>query len=391
MQAPVSTKESVIILSTSQDMAQLKNSSESAGFNVLPAASPSECLPLIGQNKPMMLVHNLRNFDPSQINLFHQRLARHEHAVSMKRVVLAPDLTLSVLAMVSDCGLHKAYHLALALTNLGLRILEIKKEDSNRSAVQSLVHNLRVIQNERPSAEFNKAVEDAYAAFPHDLIVKLEFGNLTFRQGNYEKAREIAMRVMQLEPHNLRAMNLLARTEMKRGEKGTALRILDAADKLCSHNPDRLNLMGDVLLQQGKFKEAKQRYMSALAVDSRSIDARESLSRCPLTEDEIEQSLKIFAEPLSESEIAAFLNNAGIHALNQDRFDDALKLYQAALSHLEDKQLKASVYYNLGLANRKNGRSIEAIVAFKECLNLHPNHSAAKENIAAMQTLADAC
>jgi protein O-GlcNAc transferase len=199
------------------------------------------------------------------------------------------------------------------------------------------------------------------------------------------------MRVMQLEPHNLRAMNLLARTEMKRGEKGTALRILDAADKLCSHNPDRLNLMGDVLLQQGKFKEAKQRYMSALAVDSRSIDARESLSRCPLTEDEIEQSLKIFAEPLSESEIAAFLNNAGIHALNQDRFDDALKLYQAALSHLEDKQLKASVYYNLGLANRKNGRSIEAIVAFKECLNLHPNHSAAKENIAAMQTLADAC
>jgi tetratricopeptide (TPR) repeat protein len=338
-----------------------------------------------------MLVHNLRNFDSSQISLFHQRLGRLEQAATMKRIVLAPELTLSVLALVSDCGLHKAYQLALALSNLGIRILEIKKEDFNRSAVQTLVHDLRVIQSERPSAEFDAAIEAAYAAYPHDLIVKLEFGNLSFRRANYEKAREIALRVMQLEPHNLRAMNLLARTELKLGEKGTAMRILDAADKLCPHNPDRLTLMGDVLVQQGKLKEAKQRYMSALSVEPRAIAARESLSRCPLSEDEIESSLRIFSEPFSEEEIASFLNNSGIHALSQNRFDDALKLYKAALSHLENTRLRASVFYNLGLANRKNGRNVEAIVAFKECLKLNPNHISAQENLADMQALASVC
>jgi hypothetical protein len=82
----------------------------------------------------------------------------------MKRIVLAPEITLSVLALASDRGLHKAYQLALALGNLGIRMLEIKKEDFNRSAVQTLVHDLRVIQSERPSAEFYAAIEAAYPA-----------------------------------------------------------------------------------------------------------------------------------------------------------------------------------------------------------------------------------
>ena len=186
-------------------------------------------------------------------------------------------------------------------------------------------------------------------------------------------------------------MNLLARAELKVGEKSTAMRILDAADKLCPHNPDRLTLLGDVLLQQGRHNEAKKRYMSALEVEPRAVLAKENLAQCTLSEDEIEQSLRIFSEPLSEAEIASFLNSAGIHALNQDRFNDALKLYYAALKHLEDNQLRASVYYNLGLANRKNGRNLEAVIAFRECLKINPQHTAAEENLGALKNLADAC
>lgn len=54
----------------------------------------------------------------------------------------------------------------------------------------------------------------------------------------------------------------------------------------------------------------------------------QSLSQCSLIEEEIEQSIRIFAEPVDESEMALFLNTPGIHALNQKRFDDALKLYR---------------------------------------------------------------
>jgi tetratricopeptide (TPR) repeat protein len=379
MQSKAEGKQLVVILSVSQDMAKLKHSSESAGFMVLPAASPTECMSLIGNNKPQMVVHNLRSFEASQINLFHQRLVRHEVAAKTKRIVLAPELTLSVLSLVSDCGLRKAFQLASALSNLGLRILDIKKEDENRSASQSIVHSLRILQSDGKSEEFDTAVEEAFAVYPHDLIVKLEFGNLCFRRGKFDQARDTALRIVQLEPHNVRAMNLLARAEMKLGDKETALRILDAANKICPHNPDRLTLIGDVLMQQGKIQEAKSKFFSALSVHPAALEARESLAQCILSEPEIDQALNIFAEPLSESERASFLNNAGIQALNQNRFEDSLKLYNAALSHLSDKTLKASVHYNLGLAYKKQNRPEEAIRAFNECLKLnsaHPNAAA---------------
>ncbi|NBW83040.1 hypothetical protein EBR21_14925, partial [bacterium] len=354
MSGKTESKQSIVLLSVSQDLSKLKQSSESAGFAVIPASSPTECMSLIGNNKPQMVVHNLRNFEASQINVFHQRLVKHEEAAKTKRIVLAPELNLSVLSLVSDCGLRKALQLAAALSNLGLRMLEIKKEDENRSANQSMVHNLRMLQNDGNWAEFDQAVEEVFAVYPHDLIVKLEFGNLCFRQGKYDQARDAALRIVQLEPHNVRAMSLLARAEMKLGERETALRILDAANKICPYNPDRLTLIGDVLMQQGKQQEAKGKYLAALSVHPTAVDARERLSQCTLTEQEIDQSIKIFAEPLSEAEVASFLNTSGIHALNQNRFQDALKLYNAALIHLTDKLLKASVHYNLGLANRKH-------------------------------------
>lgn len=374
-------RQKIVLLSVSQDLPKLKLSSESGGFVVFPAASPTECISLIGTNKPEMVIHNLRNFEASQINLFHQRLVRHETASKTKRIVIAPELTLSVLSLVADCGLRKAFQLASALGNLGARLNEILKEDEGRSATQSIVHNLRMVMSECGDAAFDAAVEEAFSAYPHDLIVKLEYGNLCFKRGQIEQARDAALRIVQLEPHNLRAMNLLARAEMKMGDRETALRLLEAANKVCPHNPDRLTLMGDILMQQGKVQDAKKKFISALTVHPAAEHARESLSQCPLSEEEIEYALRLFLEPLSEVERASFLNNSGIHALSQSRYEDSLKLYNAALSHLKDNLLRASVLYNLGLAHRKFERIDEAIQAFSDCLQLNPEHPHARAHI----------
>jgi len=119
-------------------------------------------------------------------------------------------------------------------------------------------------------------------------------------------------------------------------------------------------------------------------VNPAAVQARESLSQCPLSEDEIEYALKLFSEPLSEVERASFLNNAGIHALSQNRYEDALKLYNAALSHLQDQFLRASVLYNLGLAHRKFEKQEDAIQAFSDCLKLNPDHPHARAHISEM-------
>jgi len=379
-------KDKVVILSAAKDLAQLKTSSENAGFVVFAVNSPAECVTAIGNNKPEMIIHNLRSFEPSQVTVFHQRLARHETASVSKRILLAPELSVSVLSLVADCGIRKAIQLASAMSNLGLRLHEIKKEDENRPAPQLIVHNLRLLNDTKKSEEFEKAVEEAFASFPHDNIVRLEYGNLCFRRGQIELALDISKRVFQLEPQNVRAMNLLARCQLKMGDKDTAIRLLEAANINSPFNPDRLTMMGDVLMQQGKVTDAKKKYLAALDVHPTSIDARESLAKCPLTEQEIASALSLFMEPLSEHERASFLNNSGIHALSQNRYQDAVLLYNSAVEHLDSPYLKASVYYNLALAHKKNAQPDLALESFKKCLKLNPNHPHAQLHLKELLT-----
>lgn len=374
-------KEKIVLLSASIDLIPLKTSTESAGFLVFPVSSPAECMTAIGNNKPHMVVHNLRSFEPSQITVFHQRLARHETASASKRILLAPELSVSVLSLVADCGIRKAIQLASALSNLGLRLHEIKKEDDSRPAPQLLVHNLRLLNDTKKTAEFDKAVDEAFASFPHDNIVRLEYGNLCFRRGQFDVALDISKRVFQLEPQNVRAINLLARCQMKLGDKETAIRLLEAANSSSPFNPERLTMMGDVLMQQGKVQDAKKKYLAALDVHPTSVDARESLAKCPLSEQEISSALSLFMEPLSEHERASFLNNSGIHALTQNRYQDAVLLYHSAVEHLKAPDLKASVYYNLALAHKKNAHLDAALDCFKKCLAFNPKHPHAEAHI----------
>jgi|GEM_PF-599061 len=383
-----SEKEKVVLLSVAKDMSQLKSSSESAGFAVFPVLSPAECITAIGNNKPDMIVHNLHSFEPSQVNIFQQRLARHESASASKRILLAPELSVSVLSLVADCGIRKAIQLASAMSNLGLRLHEITKEDKNRSAPQLLVHNLRLLNDSKKSADFDKAVEEAFASFPHDNIVRLEYGNLCFRRGQLDVALDISKRVWQIEPQNVRAINLLARCQMKIGDKETAIRLLEAANKSSPFNPERLTIMGDVLMQQGHVQDAKKKYLAALDIHPTSVDARASLAQCPLSEEEISSALKIFMEPLSEEERASFLNNSGIHALSQNRYQDAVLLYHSAVAHLKSAELKASVFYNLALAHKKHAHLDMALEAFHKCLTLNPNHPHARAHISELSSSA---
>ena len=75
------------------------------------------------------------------------------------------------------------------------------------------------------------------------------------------------------------------------------------------------------------------------------------------------------------------LFNLGDAYYKQQRYDEALKLFQSALSKSETEDQKAKIYHNVGNSLLKSQKIKESIGAYKEALKLNPNDQETKYNL----------
>lgn len=371
----------VVILSGQADQATLQKGAARAGFNAVCVASNKELAEALAQ-QPWGLVHNLRAFDSKQNYLLQQRLARSLNLTQVTRFIIAQEISTPALALVADCGIRQVFNLASALSgNLGEQLSILKKTDNTRSDAQRIIHARRIIETNNPSKEYLDAVNKAYASFPHDPIIRLEYAFSKAIAGDMNEAGNLAKRLLQVEAHNVRAMSLLAKVQFVAGDLEGSLKLLEVANRLCPSNPDRLTLIGSVQSKRGNVQNAKKAFLEALEVYPSQPDAQKAISELPLSADEVQSAVHAMRGVLSETDRAAMLNKAAIFAVNSQAFDDAIRIYGYALEHLKENTLKASIFYNLGLAYKKMGNPSTALEKFNECLKLQPNHEHAKKNI----------
>lgn len=65
-------------------------------------------------------------------------------------------------------------------------------------------------------------------------------------------------------------------------------------------------------------------------------------------------------------------------AYNQERFSEAVKLYNRALV---ENGRNADLYYNLGNANYRSGKIAQAVLAYERALRVNPAHADARANL----------
>lgn len=73
--------------------------------------------------------------------------------------------------------------------------------------------------------------------------------------------------------------------------------------------------------------------------------------------------------------------NLGSALYKQERYDEAIKSYQSALSLAESDQQKAQIYYNQGNVLLKGQKLKESIEAYKGALKINPDDLEAKYNL----------
>ena len=59
-------------------------------------------------------------------------------------------------------------------------------------------------------------VESAFANYPYNIDVQIEMANLKIRRNQLDEAADIITPIVKVNPHNLRAVNMLARILMKK-------------------------------------------------------------------------------------------------------------------------------------------------------------------------------
>lgn len=73
--------------------------------------------------------------------------------------------------------------------------------------------------------------------------------------------------------------------------------------------------------------------------------------------------------------------NLGSALYKQERYDEAIKSYQNALSLAESEGQKSQIFYNRGNAFLKNQKLQESIESYKEALKINPDDIQAKYNL----------
>jgi tetratricopeptide (TPR) repeat protein len=235
------------------------------------------------------------------------------------------------------------------------------------SDLQQTIH--RVQSGERyEQAAIDEQVEKAYDHYAHDPAVRLEYGNLCLRRKDLAKSRTIATELIEAQPQNVRAMNLLARVMMKEGQSAEAVTLLEKANALSPLNTERLLLLGGAFYKVGALDKAADCYNQASDLDPHNKQAQKGLAQVKLSEGDLNTALDLLRNSASEEEAAALFNNAAVLATRSGRHRESLKLYEAALKALKSNALKAAVYFNTSLTLERLGRHEDALKAINRAL-----------------------
>ena len=178
---------------------------------------------------------------------------------------------------------------------------------------------------------------------------------------------------------------------MKVGDWDTAIKILEASDKLSPGNPDRLISLGDAFFGNGDIDKAMGYYQDAKeANEDLGIEENESskkMATARLEQGEVDEAISLLRKSASEDEIASYFNNGAVMASKQELFDKAVSLYETAIKALQTDELKPIIYTNMAISLRRLNRIEDAKKAIRKALRIKPDYEKAKQQSKKLERL----
>ena len=341
----------LILAKTGSTRANIANILQAEGFKVDFVSGANGVVEELNKFGSGIFLHDFEAIDRSQSELLQQRLNRLDDIAPVIRVIMAPEITLKIMALASDAQVRR---LVPYSSNLSAVAMELKMLAQTESSVGDMQRKIRLLASSASEAnqeEADKIIEETYQHYGHDPAIRVEYGGVLIRKDKFEDAKVIGEQLLQKDPNNLRAMSLVSRALMKQGKMNEAIKVMENANGLAPGNTERLVSLGDAFFKIGKNDKAKSYLKQAKELDPKGGgDADKVLGQIALSEGDLTGALELFVGSCTEDESAGFFNNSAVQASKSGKPGHALELYQAALSAVKTNRLKPAIFYNIALA-----------------------------------------
>ncbi|MFH1130303.1 MAG: tetratricopeptide repeat protein [Pseudomonadota bacterium] len=224
-----------------------------------------------------------------------------------------------------------------------------------------------------------QAFEKAFDLGPDEPEVLVSLGRERFRQGLYEESEELLQAALKRNPESAIAAATLARLlGLHLDRRQEAFQILHQALR---HNPNAAALhviRGELLLEDGAYKDARAAFGQVLDHDAADEAARTGVARTYNIE-----GIKLSEQYEYEPAIFAFkraadldpnwsgpLVNLGVTFGRMGKLDKAIEAYSSALDRDPTNPV---AYFNLGTAHHELGNYQAAVAMFEDLLSLAPD------------------
>jgi predicted O-linked N-acetylglucosamine transferase (SPINDLY family) len=211
----------------------------------------------------------------------------------------------------------------------------------------------------------------------------ISIANAHQQAGNLDYAEQICRAVLQAEPNERRALEILGVLCLRRGDYPGALRWFTLGEARDSDQPPLLTNLGLSYAGQGRHQEAMECYRRALQLDANYPEANNNLGVVLREEGEPEAAAKYYQRALElRPNYGDAHNNLAIVLFDLGRYEQAEQHFRRAL---ELRPGTPEIYNNLGATLRELGRDEDALQAYGQALQLKPNNPSTINNLGIMK------
>jgi tetratricopeptide (TPR) repeat protein len=217
-----------------------------------------------------------------------------------------------------------------------------------------------------------------YSQPPHDVRRLFAEAMNHYRRGQLGDAETIGARVLGLVPDSSEAFHLLGLIQLKRGNAGGALPLIEAALKIDPLSPTALSSRGRALAALDRHSDALVSFDQSLALAPNDPDTLSNRGSMLLSLQRPADALAALdrAAALAPQHFGALINRGNALAL-LGRLEAALAQYDALL---EAHPTRPELQFNRGNALSSLGHHLEAIAAFDRAVSSQPGYVRAHIN-----------
>lgn len=318
---------------------------------------------------------------PATVNAALRHAKGHFGIDTRPILLIATELSVQIISTAAEYYVSRVHGGEVSRGSIQEHLDFLVDQESNESGLRASLMRVADARRRDDWKSASQLLIEMNRRFPDDRRITCELAENFIHENKWNEASAIVDLLSATSNNNLRVQHLKARCLMKRGAFDEAAELLREARIVNPFNVDRLVDLGKAYMQIDRVKDAMHAFEDVLALEPGHIEARNGQLQCKLLDGDVNDALDLMRQMSTPRELAALFNNAAILSIRHGRFEQGMSLYHTAIGALGDTDdLVSRLFYNLGLAYHKQGKSPESLTCFERALRIDRKFDKARHN-----------